>query len=73
MHQLMASILDQVIEEIRQIQSKARSKNDTTRPRWPMIVLKSPKGWTGPKVVDGLQVEGPVESAYQHQVTFEKR
>jgi len=43
----------------------ARSKNDTTRPRWPMIVLRSPKGWTGPKVVDGLQVEGTFRS---HQV-----
>jgi xylulose-5-phosphate/fructose-6-phosphate phosphoketolase len=65
MHQLMASILDQVIEEIRQIQSDARSKNDTTRPPWPMIVLKSPKGWTGPKVVDGLQIEGTFRA---HQV-----
>ncbi len=65
MHQLMAAVLDQVIEEIRQIQSNARSKNDTTRPCWPMIVLNSPKGWTGPKVVDGLQVEG---TSRAHQV-----
>jgi xylulose-5-phosphate/fructose-6-phosphate phosphoketolase len=65
MHQLMAAVLDQVIEDIRQIQSHARKKNDTTRPRWPMIVLDSPKGWTGPKVVDGLQVEGTSRS---HQV-----
>ena len=65
MHQLMAAILDQAIEEIRQIQSNARSNNDTTRPRWPMIVLNSPKGWTGPKVVDGLQVEG---TSRAHQV-----
>jgi xylulose-5-phosphate/fructose-6-phosphate phosphoketolase len=65
MHQLMAGVLDQAIEEIRQIQSKARSHNDPTRPRWPMIVLESPKGWTGPKVVDGLQVEGTSRS---HQV-----
>ena len=64
-HQLMASVLDKAIEEIRQIQSNARNKNDTTRPRWPMIVLNSPKGWTGPKVVDGLQVEGTSRS---HQV-----
>ena len=56
MHQLMASCLDKVMEEIRQIQEDARSKNNTTRRRWPMIVLKSPKGWTGPKVVDGLQI-----------------
>jgi xylulose-5-phosphate/fructose-6-phosphate phosphoketolase len=58
MHQLMASTVEMTIESIRQIQSNARNKNDTTRPRWPMIVLKSPKGWTGPKAVDGLQVEG---------------
>src|ERR1700676_471512 len=58
MHQLMAATLETAIEDIRQIQSNARDKNDTTRPRWPMIVLKSPKGWTGPKVVDGLQIEG---------------
>jgi xylulose-5-phosphate/fructose-6-phosphate phosphoketolase len=51
MHQLMAGTLDTVIEDIRQIQRRARNDRDTTRPRWPMIVLKSPKGWTGPKVV----------------------
>ncbi len=65
MHELMASTMDMVIEEIRQIQSNARNMNDTSRPRWPMIVLKSPKGWTGPKVVDGLQIEGTSRS---HQV-----
>ena len=65
MHQLMAAILEKAIEDIQQIQSNARNKNDTTRPRWPMIVLKSPKGWTGPKVVDGLQVEGTFRA---HQV-----
>ena len=65
MHQLMATILEKAVEGIRQIQSNARNKNDTTRPRWPMIVLKSPKGWTGPKVVDGLQVEGTFRA---HQV-----
>src|SRR5450631_2273445 len=65
MHQLMAGTLDRAIESIRQIQSNARSKNDSARPRWPMIVLKSPKGWTGPKVVDGLQVEGTFRA---HQV-----
>ena len=65
MHQLMAGTLDQAIESIRQIQSNARSKNESARPRWPMIVLKSPKGWTGPKVVDGLQVEGTFRA---HQV-----
>ena len=67
MHQLMAAILEKAIQAIQQIQSDARNKNDTTttRPRWPMIVLKSPKGWTGPKVVDGLQVEGTFRA---HQV-----
>ena len=65
MHQLMAGTLEKVIEEIQQIQNNARDKNDTTRPRWPMIVLKSPKGWTGPKVVDGLQIEGTFRA---HQI-----
>src|SRR5271155_4555270 len=58
MHQLIATTLEKAIEDIRHIQENARRKNDTTRRRWPMIVLKSPKGWTGPKVVDGLQIEG---------------
>jgi xylulose-5-phosphate/fructose-6-phosphate phosphoketolase len=65
MHQLMAGTLEKIIEDILQIQSNARNKNDTTRPRWPMIVLNSPKGWTGPKVVDGLQIEGMFRA---HQV-----
>jgi xylulose-5-phosphate/fructose-6-phosphate phosphoketolase len=67
MHQLMAGTLEKAIESIRQIQINARNENDTTRPRWPMIVLRSPKGWTGPKVVDGLQVEGTFRA---HQVPF---
>ena len=65
MHQLMASTLDTVIAEIKQIQRAARESDDATRPRWPMIVLRSPKGWTGPKVVDGLQIEGTFRA---HQV-----
>jgi len=65
MHQLMAGILDKVIENIKQIKHNARSNNDTTRPRWPMIVLASPKGWTGPKIVDGLQIEGTFRA---HQI-----
>src|SRR5579872_6494076 len=65
MHQLMAATLETAIEDIQQIQKNARNKNDTTRARWPMIVLRSPKGWTGPKVVDGLQVEGTFRA---HQV-----
>ena len=65
MHQLLAAALDQAIEDIKQIQQKARGKDTAIRPRWPMIVLRSPKGWTGPKVVDGLQVEGTFRA---HQV-----
>lgn len=65
MHERMATILDQVIEDIQKIQNTARNNNNTTRPSWPMIVLKSPKGWTGPKDVDGLQIEGTFRS---HQV-----
>ncbi len=65
MHQLMAATLDKVIDDIRQIQNNSRKNNDTTRPRWPMIVLRSPKGWTGPKEVDGLPNEGTFRS---HQV-----
>jgi xylulose-5-phosphate/fructose-6-phosphate phosphoketolase len=65
MHALMADTLDTIIEEIRHIQTDARSKNDSTRPHWPMIVLRSPKGWTGPKIVDGLPIEGTFRA---HQV-----
>jgi xylulose-5-phosphate/fructose-6-phosphate phosphoketolase len=61
----MADTLDTVIEDIRRIQHHARADNDATRPLWPMIVLVSPKGWTGPKSVDGLEVEGTFRS---HQV-----
>jgi xylulose-5-phosphate/fructose-6-phosphate phosphoketolase len=65
MHQLMAATLDRAVEEIRTIQSDARAQTGAARARWPMIVLRSPKGWTGPKVVDGLQVEGTFRA---HQV-----
>jgi xylulose-5-phosphate/fructose-6-phosphate phosphoketolase len=65
MHQLMAATLDTVIGEIRRIQATARTEGLKDRPRWPMIVLRSPKGWTGPKVVDGEQVEGTFRA---HQV-----
>jgi xylulose-5-phosphate/fructose-6-phosphate phosphoketolase len=58
MHQKMAEVMEQCILEIRQIQHQARTNNDPTRPRWPMIVLRSPKGWTGPQTVDGHKVEG---------------
>jgi xylulose-5-phosphate/fructose-6-phosphate phosphoketolase len=65
MHQLMAATLDKVIPQIKAIQESARNSKDATRPRWPMIVFKSPKGWTGPKVVDGQKVEGTFRA---HQV-----
>lgn len=65
MHEAMASTLDAVIKQIRQLQQQARTTQDTTRPHWPMIVLSSPKGWTGPKVVDGKPNEGTFRS---HQV-----
>jgi xylulose-5-phosphate/fructose-6-phosphate phosphoketolase len=65
MHQAMAAALDQAVEQIKSIQHEARSNNTTTRPRWPMIVLKSPKGWTGPKMIDGLPNEGTFRA---HQV-----
>jgi xylulose-5-phosphate/fructose-6-phosphate phosphoketolase len=57
-HQQLAATLDAVTDEIAAIQRRARDDGDQTRPRWPMIVLQTPKGWTGPKVVDGLPVEG---------------
>ena len=65
MHQLMAAKLDEVVNEIKRIQSNARDNHDMTRPRWPMIVLNSPKGWTGPKVIDGKHIE---DNFRAHQV-----
>jgi xylulose-5-phosphate/fructose-6-phosphate phosphoketolase len=58
MHQQMAATLEDCVLEIRRIQQEARKSGQANRPRWPMIVLRSPKGWTGPKTVDGHQVEG---------------
>lgn len=58
MHRKMAQTLDSALDRIRDIQSTARSEGNRRRPRWPMIVLRSPKGWTGPKEVDGKKVEG---------------
>ena len=57
MHPKMAATLEQCITEIRRIQSEARASGKAERPRWPMIILRSPKGWTGPKEVDGHKVE----------------
>ena len=65
MHQLFAATLDTVITDIRKIQKDARKNGFTTRPKWPMIILRSPKGWTGPKEVDGKPTEGTFRS---HQV-----
>jgi xylulose-5-phosphate/fructose-6-phosphate phosphoketolase len=67
MHQAMAATFDAVIDEIQRIQREARSNGAVERPRWPMIILRSPKGWTGPKEVDGHKVEGTWRS---HQVPF---
>ncbi|PAP74649.1 phosphoketolase family protein [Rubrivirga marina] len=65
MHQRMAAALDDAVSEIQRIQRDAREDGVTERPRWPLVVLRSPKGWTGPEVVDGVQVEGTFRS---HQV-----
>ncbi len=65
MHPLMAETLDKAITRIQAIQKEARTSKSFTRPRWPMIVLTTPKGWTGPKVVDGKKVEGTFRA---HQV-----
>jgi xylulose-5-phosphate/fructose-6-phosphate phosphoketolase len=65
MHQLMAGTLEKTIERIRLIQRNARDKNNSERPFWPMIVFNSLKGWTGPKEVDGLQIEGTFRA---HQI-----
>jgi xylulose-5-phosphate/fructose-6-phosphate phosphoketolase len=64
-HPIMAATLDQVVADIRQIQADARTGGVTKRPIWPMIVLETPKGWTGPKVVDGVPIEGTYRA---HQV-----
>jgi xylulose-5-phosphate/fructose-6-phosphate phosphoketolase len=64
-HQQLAAVLDEVLDEIARIQRAARSDGVRDRPRWPMIVLRTPKGWTGPRQVDGVQVEGTFRS---HQV-----
>ena len=68
MHQRMATAMEIAIEHIQLIQEDARNRNETSRPRWPMIVLRSPKGWTGPKEIDGLQIEGTFRS---HQVQLQ--
>ncbi|HTT71433.1 MAG TPA: phosphoketolase family protein [Anaeromyxobacteraceae bacterium] len=69
MHQLMAGTLEEVLHEIRAIQAEARGRGAKARPRWPMIVLKTPKGWTGPRTVDRLKVEGTWRA---HQVPIDE-
>jgi xylulose-5-phosphate/fructose-6-phosphate phosphoketolase len=66
-HQQMAAALDQALDAIHEIQRAARERGDERRPTWPMIILRTPKGWTGPKEVDGLPAEGSFRS---HQVPF---
>ncbi len=69
MHRLMAQTLDEVLADIRRIQTDARENDSAARPLFPMIILRSPKGWTGPKTVDGL----PTENSYRsHQVPLDK-
>jgi xylulose-5-phosphate/fructose-6-phosphate phosphoketolase len=58
MHQKMAATMERCVREIQRVQNEARTSGTATRPRWPMIVLRTPKGWTGPKQVDGKKVEG---------------
>jgi xylulose-5-phosphate/fructose-6-phosphate phosphoketolase len=65
MHEKMAKLLDEVIEEIKAIKTNASNNKEYERPRWPMIIFKTPKGWTGPKFVDGLPIENTFRS---HQV-----
>ncbi len=65
MHQRMAAVLDEALADIRRIQTDARQHGATERPRWPMIILRTPKGWTGPRAVDGKPTEGTFRS---HQV-----
>ncbi|HEX9122767.1 MAG TPA: phosphoketolase family protein, partial [Actinomycetota bacterium] len=64
-HQRMAGVLDRAVEQIQAIQGAARERGERERPRWPVIVLQTPKGWTGPKEVDGVPVEGTFRA---HQV-----
>ncbi len=67
-HQQMATAIDWALEEIARIQKARRSNNSAARPAWPMIIFRTPKGWTGPKVVDGKQIEGTWRA---HQVPIE--
>ena len=68
MHTKMAKALDRCIEKIKKIQEDARKKGKTKRPMWPMIILRTPKGWTGPKIVNGKEIEGTFRA---HQVPID--
>ncbi len=72
MHEKMAHAMDKCIEEIQKIQKHARENNDSTRPIWPMIVLRTPKGWTGPKEIDGKKIEGSFR-AHQVPIAMDKK
>lgn len=71
MHKVMAATMDKVITDILKIQNDARSSNETKRPKWPMIILRTPKGWTGPKMVDDKEIEGTFR-AHQVPVAMDK-
>ena len=71
MHAKMAEVVDQCIAEIKEMQRKAREEGATERPLWPMIILETPKGWTGPKEVDGKVIEGTFR-AHQVPISMEK-
>ena len=71
MHAKMAEVVDQCVAEIKEIQRKAREEGLTERPFWPMIILETPKGWTGPKEVDGKVIEGTFR-AHQVPISMEK-
>ena len=70
-HAAMAKALDAAVRDIRTYQRRARQEGDTTRPRWPMLVVRTPKGWTGPKCVDGKVIEGTFR-AHQVPITMDK-
>ena len=70
-HAAMAKALDAAVRDIRTYQRRAREEGDTTRPRWPMLVVRTPKGWTGPKTVDGKVIEGTFR-AHQVPITMDK-
>ena len=71
LHVEMAKVMDSAIEDIKQIWYKARVKGDLTRPMWPMIIMRTPKGWTGPKVVDGVRIEDN-HKAHQVPISMKK-